>query len=284
MDNTQNGVTGASPAPQSTPRSEADIGAMAGSDFAGAAMEYLSAQDSIPEDDASEAKADGDSSVEAGADEESDSSESRSENDKNTLSPGVKRRIDGLSAKLKVEQAARKEAALENAKLREAIRLYSHELDRVAGFAKLDPQAEKIRELELQREIDQIEQRIPRDIEEQFEAQAREEEVTQRAQDIADQIYGATAQWDGVFSARELALYMKQHQIPDANRAANDLGNLRIQAAQRRGGNTQPPAPNTANVRGANAARESAQPWRYRGANSILDFFDTQDSQRGKRR
>lgn len=284
MDINQTGDTGASPAPQSTQRSEAEISARAGSDFAGAAMEFLSAQDSKPEDDSSDAQSEEEASVSGADSDESDSQESRPEKE-NALSPGIKRRIDGLTAKYKQEQAARKEVALENAKLREAVKLYMTELERVASFAKLDPQKEKIRELELQREIDQIEQKIPKDIEEQFSAAEREAELNERAQDIADQIRSATSEWDGMFTARELALFMKQNRIADAAKAANQLGSGRLEAAQRRGGfSTKPQAPSTAATRGVSSARETAQPWRYKGANSILDFFDAQDSQRGKRR
>jgi hypothetical protein len=249
-------------------------------------MEFLDAQErNSPEEDSGDAQSQDDTSVNEDADAQSDSPESQSEK-QNTLSPGIKKRIDSLTAKYKAEQNARREAATENAKLREAVRLYSAELERVSQFAKLDPQAEKIRELELQREIDQIETKIPRDIEEQFTKAAQEAEIEDQAAEIADQIRGATSAWDGLFTARELALFMRQNHLPDAQAAANYLGEARLQAAQRRQGVTpsRPQAPQTAAARGTNAARETAAPWKYKGANSILDFFDSQDSQRGKRR
>lgn len=282
MDNTQNGANVVSPTTTSNTESTADYSSRAGSDFAGAAMEFLAEQDSKLAEDSSDAQSGEEASVSGADSPESESQESQPEKE-NTLTPGIKKRIDSLTAKFKTEQGLRKEMALENAKLKEAVRLYMAELERVAGFAKLDPHAEKIRELELQREIDQIEQRVPRDIEEQFSAQMREAEISEKAADIADQIRSATAEWEGLFTARELALFMQQNRVTDAAKAAQYLGDSRIAAARKRAP-ARPQAPSTAAARGVNAARETAQPWTYKGASSILDFFDAQDSQRGKRR
>jgi len=286
MANSPDGVTtAASPtATSSNSTSGADIGARAGTDFVGAAMEFLDGQAVEPDAKSTDAQSAEEASDNSGADAQSDSSDSQSEKDKEntTLSPGVKRRIDSLTAKYRKELDARKNMALENARLKEAVRLYTAELERVAQFAKLDPQQEKIRELELQREIDALEAKLPGNIEKEFGEQARQAEIAERAAEIADAIRGASAEWDGLFSARELAVYMQSQRISDAAAAAAELGSKRLNAAQARSG-MRPAAPSTAAV-SAGAGRDSAAPWRYQGQSSILDFFEQQDQLRAKKR
>jgi hypothetical protein len=160
--------------------------------------------------------------------------------------------------------------------------LYTSELERVAQFAKLDPQQEKIRELELQREIDALEAKLPGNIEKEFGEQAREAEIADRAAEMADAIRGAAAEWDGLFSPRELAVYMQSKRTVDAAAAAKELGSKRLAAAQTRSG-VRPAAPSTASV-SAGAGRDSAAPWQYRGQSSILDFFEQQNQLRSKKR
>lgn len=284
MANSPDGVTAASPAATSSEStSGADIGARAGTDFVGAAMDWLDGQAvSKPDAESQPAQASDDASVNEGADAQSDSADSQSENKENTLTPGVKKRIDSLTAKYRKELEARKSMALENARLKEAVRLYTAELERVAQFAKLDPQQEKIRELELQREIDALEAKLPGNIEREFGEQARQAELNERAAEIADAIRGAAAEWDGLFSPRELAVFMQSQRISDAARAAKELGTKRLNAAQARSG-ARPVAPSTA-AASAGASRDSAGPWQYRGQSSILDFFEQQDQLRSKKR
>lgn len=284
MANIPDGVTATSPvATSSNSSSGADIGARAGTDFVGAAMEFLDGQAvSKPDAESADAQSADDASVNEGADAQSDSADSQSENKENTLTPGVKKRIDSLTAKYRKELDARKSMALENARLKEAVRLYTSELERVAQFAKLDPQQEKIRELELQREIDALEAKLPGNIEKEFGEAARQAEIGERAAELADAIRGAAAEWDGMFSARELALYMQSQRSSDAVAAAKELGSKRLNAAQTRSG-MRPAAPSTAAV-SAGASRDSAAPWRYQGQSSILDFFETQNQLRSKKR
>jgi hypothetical protein len=279
------GETAAPPtATNSNSGSEAEVGSRAGSDFVGEAMRWLDGQAvNKPDADQEPAQASADASVTDGTDAQSDAdSDSQSKTEQNTLTPGVKKRIDSLTAKYRKELDARKSMALENARLKEAVRLYTSELERVAQFAKLDPNQEKIRELELQREIDALEAKLPGNIEKQFGEAAREAEINDRAAEIADAIRGAAAEWDGLFSPRELALYMQSARTADAAAAAKELGTKRLNAAQTRSG-TRPAAPSTAAV-SAGAGRDSAAPWKYQGQSSILDFFETQNQLRSKKR
>lgn len=212
---------------------------------------------------------------------EAKADEAKAEKDKaerdGQVSKGVQKRIDQLTHKLKAEQSRAKEMALENAKLKEATRLFQEELARVSKFAKLDPHQEEIRQLKLEQEISQLDQRLPQEVESRFAEQERQFQVQERAQEIKQALQDATQAWDGLFTMRELGTYMSQKGIYDAEQAAQELGETRLQAAQKR--IQKPKAPATA-ASSTSGHREQSQPWRYDGVSSISQFISEQEARR----
>lgn len=281
MENTSFDVNEGSSASTETDNSSDSIeSALAGGNFVEAAKRFVSdrekQREKNPEDeDYGDANPEDDIS-----DPDSTRKESKDEVKDNEPSPGIKRRIDGLTAKFKSEQVAHKQAALENAKLKEAVRLYAAEIERLSARANLDPHEEEIHSMRMEREIDQIQARIPGEIEGRFSQAEQEMVINERAQEIGDSIRSVTAQWDGLFTARELAAQMKSTGNLDAEAVARSLGEARLGAAQKR--LKIPSAPRTAGA-SASGAREGAQPWRYEGASTIRDFIISSRKARGGR-
>lgn len=199
---------------------------------------------------------------------------------KQELSPGVKKRIDTLTARLRSEEKEHKATALENARLKEAVRLYQEEVERIQKFAKLDPSQERIRQLELEREIEKIERDIPTSIDQRFSQREQEAQVQERVAEIISEIKSVAAEWDGVFTSHELAMYMKQTGVRNPAQAAKSLGESRLQAAQKK--MKSPAHPSTSGTSG-NTNREPASAWKYKGSSSVLEFLEKRDNQRSGR-
>jgi hypothetical protein len=193
------------------------------------------------------------------------------------LTPGVKKRIDSLTARYKSEAEAHKKTQLENAKLQAAVEIMQREFDRISKRAQLDPHEEQIAGLKLQQEIDRLDREIPTKVESQYSERMEQLEVEERAEQMFTSMKEATAEYDGLFTTAELARFMAQNNIMDANLAAKQLGDKRLEAASKRF--KQPPAPSTASG-SASGTRNLSQPFQYKGAGSIAEFLENQEKAR----
>jgi hypothetical protein len=253
-----------------------------GSESLSDAFERFTGDSSPPsEDETIDSTKDEDETADANAEESSEVDAGDRKPEEKELevpkeSAGVKRRIDGLLSRIKEEQSQRKEVALENAKLREAARILQEELEYVRQRAQLDPREEEIRALKYDREIADLDREIPTRIESEFAELESKNYVEQQKEELRHQVFEVASQYDGLISAPELARYMAENKVYDVEQAAKKLADVRLQAAQKR--LKVPTAPRT--VTATSGTKSKAEPWRYKGTDSILDFFEENERSR----
>jgi len=181
--------------------------------------------------------------------------------------PKFQQRIDKLTAKFHDAERKAAEKDIQIEKLMKATEILQNELQRVSKFAKLDPQQERIRELELQQEVDKFANGLDNKHEEIFNKSVNEYEVQSRADEILEEVESLTQEYDLV-SPEEILIAMRDRGLT-AQAAARQIHNGRLQLAQKR--TSQVKHPQTVSKSGAGGTNQPAEP--YRGSETIKKFF-----------
>jgi len=237
------------------------------------ARDFLSKRLEI-RDKASAKQTNAESEVSVAGEEEEASEEDVSQTSKPVAKPKVEQkdnpkfqqRIDKLTARYHdaERKAAEKDVQIE--KLMKATEILQKELERVSKFAKLDPKEEKIRELELQREVDKFANSLNNKQDELYNSSVREYQVQNRAEEILDEVNSLVEQYDLV-APEEILIAMRDHG-KTATQAAREIHNARLQKAQKRIAVKHPSSVSKTGAPGTNAPAEP-----YRGAESIKNFL-----------
>ena len=248
------------------------VDALAGSNFKEAAMQYADIKESERLNLATEDEESANDSNEV-SDRDSDDA-SRQPEQKGELSPGIKKRIDGLQGRLAKEREAHKAIVAENTFLKEKVRLYDEEVNRLAKRAQLDPLEEEARYKEITAAMESLDSRLDNEVSERFSQQDAKEAREEQLSEMRSKIFEVANEYSGVFSGRELAMYMQQSGNHNPETAAQALSDARILAVQSR--TKEPLAPMTASGK-VSGNREPAMPWRWRGAASVEEFIDQEE-------
>lgn len=175
-------------------------------------------------------------------------------------------RIDKLTARFHEAERKTAEKDVQIEKLLKATEILQKELMRVSKTAKLDPREEKIRELELQREVDKFANSLNNKQDELYSKSVNEYQVQARADEILDEVTELVEQYD-LASPEEVLIAMRDHG-KTATQAAREIHNARLQKAQKRIAVKHPSSVSKTGAPGTNAPEES-----YRGPESIKKFL-----------
>jgi hypothetical protein len=188
--------------------------------------------------------------------------------------PKFQQRIDKLTARYHdaERKAAEKDVQIE--KLMKATEILQKELQRVSKNARLDPREEKIRELELMREVDSFANSLNNKHEELYSKSVNEYAVQSRADEILDEVNELVEEYDLV--APEEILIAMRDQGKSAAQAAREIHNARLQKAQKR---IAVKHPSSVSKTGAPGINPPAEP--YRGAETIKNFLLQRLAERG---
>lgn len=180
--------------------------------------------------------------------------------------PKFQQRIDKLTARYHdaERKAAEKDVQIE--KLMKATEILQKELERISKFAKLDPREEKIRELELQREVDKFSNSLNNRQDELYSKSVNDYQVQSRADEILDEVNDLVQEYD-LASPEEILIAMRDHG-KTATQAAREIHNARLQKAQKRIAVKHPASVSKTGATGTNTPEEQ-----YRGAETIKKFF-----------
>ena len=181
--------------------------------------------------------------------------------------PKFQQRIDKLTAKYHDAERKAAEKDIQIEKLMKATEILQKELERVAKAAKLDPREERIRELELQREVDKLASGLDNKHEEIYNKSVNEYQVQSRADEILEEVESLTQEYDLV-SPEEILLAMRDRGLTAAA-AARQIHNSRLQLAQKK--TSQVKHPQTVSKTGAAGTNQPPEP--YRGSETIKKFF-----------
>lgn len=186
---------------------------------------------------------------------------------KEVANPKFQQRIDKLTAKYHDAERKSAEKDIQIEKLMKATEILQKELERVARSAKLDPREERIRELELQREVDKFASGLDNKHEEIYNKSLNEYQVQSRADEILEEVESLTQEYDLV-SPEEILLAMRDRGLTAAA-AARQIHNSRLQLAQKK--TSQVKHPQSVSKTGATGTNQPPEP--YRGSETIKKFF-----------
>lgn len=237
------------------------------------ARDFLSRRQEIKQKAADKmTEAESDSSVAGEEEEASDKKTSASQAEKpadkkeKTDNPRFQQRIDKLTARYHEAERKAAEKDVQIEKLMKATEILQKELERVSKFAKLDPREEKIRELEIQREVDKFANSLGTKSEEMYSNNIKEYEVQMRADEIIDEVNQIVQEYD-LASPEEVLIAMRDRNM-SAAAAAREIHNSRLQRAQKR---ITVKHPSTVSKGGAGGTNKVEAP--YRGSETIKEFL-----------
>ncbi len=209
---------------------------------------------------------------EEGSDEQDEASQVSKTADKKQVeqrdvNPKFQQRIDKLTARYHEAERKAAEKDVQIEKLMKATDILQKELERVSKFARLDPREEKIRELELQREVDQFTNKLSSKQEELYSKSVSEYQINSRADEILEEVSELVQEYDLV-SPEEILLAMRDKNMTAAQ-AARTIHTARLQKASKKVNATN--HPKTVSKAGAPSISPVDEP--YRGAETIKKFF-----------
>jgi hypothetical protein len=188
--------------------------------------------------------------------------------------PKFQQRIDKLTARYHESERKTAERDVQIEKLMKATEILQNELERVSKVARLDPQAEKIRELELQREVDKFANSLNNRQDEIYSKSVNDYQIQSRADEILDEVSELAEEYD-LASPEEILIAMRDHG-KTANQAAREIHNARLQKAQKR---ISVKHPSSVSKNGSQGSNNPEEP--YRGADSIKKFLLQRMAERG---
>lgn len=205
--------------------------------------------------------------------------DSQSVKNQESLSPGVKKRLDGLVTKHKKEQDAHKQTLRELETKSKAIELLKQEVDAYKSAlskGKADPRELELLEMKQMHEVELFKRDLESNVDKRYNNWENTSTQSDRAAVIKEQLESVIGEYVGIIQPQEVANYLRQQRITDpteAVEALRDLGNSRIDAARARSKASKPTAPRTSGVSG-NGAIDPPVPFRYQGYRTIKDYID----------